>query len=157
MNVKVLPGLLMAALALAACSHPSPWKEYVYADQHFAVAFTAPPKAGKEMGPFLAEMNDGKTDLGVTAACNLPPGANPAQLVDSATERTRENGTVHDITAITLGQTAGRQMLVDQASGPTVTQRVFVKNGCLYLVFAASKDGPKSEAVTRFLDSFRFL
>jgi hypothetical protein len=157
MKAKALWSLAVVALALAACARPSPWKQYVYGDQHFAAAFPAPPKVGKEMGPLLAEMNDGKIDLGVTAACAIPPGTDADHVIESAIQRTGENGTVHDIATITLGGTTGRQMLVDQAGGPTVTQRIFVKNGCLYLVFAAAKDGPKSEAVSHFLDSFRFL
>jgi hypothetical protein len=157
MNMKVLWSLAVAALALAACSRPAPWKEYAYADQQFAVAFPAPPKSGKELGPLLTEMNDGKMDFGVTAACNIPPDADPANILASATQRTAENGHVHDTTMIALSGATGRQMLIDQANGPTVTQRLFVRNGCLYVIFAASKDGPNSEAVTRFLSSFRFL
>ncbi|MEI9888531.1 MAG: hypothetical protein WDN08_18930 [Rhizomicrobium sp.] len=51
----------------------------------------------------------------------------------------------------------GREMLVDRAGATTVRQRIFVKGGCLYLVFASATGGAEDARVAQFLDSFRLL
>jgi hypothetical protein len=149
-------GLLAALLVLSACSAGATWTEYVYKDRHFAVAFTAPPKASGD-GPFLVEESDGSVDFGVSAQCNIVTDKSPDQMLSAAIEASRLNGTVRNVTYTATGQTVGREMLVDRPGTATVRQRIFVNGGCLYLVFAATKDGPDSEAVTHFLDSFRLL
>ena len=152
-----LYGFTAATLLLAACSGGPAWKESVYTDQHFAVAFTAPPKVTKTGNVFLAEENDGTIDLGVTAACGIAPDRSPDDVMADAVARTRANGTVRNVTYTATGQTMGREMLIDRAGATTVDQRIFVKGGCLYLVFGTATGGPDDEQVRHFLDSFRLL
>jgi hypothetical protein len=155
-TMKFMP-LLAAATLLAACSPTATWTDYVYKPQHFAAAFTAPPKVDPDPNPFLVEENDGSVDFGVTAVCNITSGKSPDEMMSDAIEGTRQNGTVRAITYTASGGVMGREMLVDRAGETTVKQRVFVKDKCMYLVFASSKDGPDDAAVTHFLDSFRML
>lgn len=153
----ILAGLAAATLFLAACSGGATWKEYVYNEQHFAAAFTAPPTITKSAGPFLAEENDGTVDFGVTAACGLAGGKSPDETMSEAVDGTRRNGTVRNLVYTASGSVMGREMLVDRTGATTVKQRIFVKGNCLYLVFATTKDGPDDENVAHFLDSFRML
>ena len=155
-NRIALSGLLAASALLAGCSQGGTWTDYIYKEQHFAAAFTAPPKV-TEGAPFLVEENDGSVDFGVTAACNIVTDKTPDQILSDAVEGSRINGTVRNLTYTALGQTMGREMLVDRAGAPTIKQRIFVKDHCLYLVFATTKSGPDDDQAKHFLDSFRFL
>jgi hypothetical protein len=149
--------LLSGAALLAACSPAPTWTDHVYKPQHFAAAFTAPPKVDPDPNPFLVEENDGSFDFGVTAACNIATAKSPDEMMSDAIEGTRQNGTVRSVTYTASGGVMGREMLVDRAGATTVKQRIFVKGNCMYLVFGSSKDGPDDAAVTHFLDSFRML
>lgn len=158
-NIKTMTSAFaIAALGLlGACSPSVAWTDYSYKPQHFAAAFTAPPKVTAGEQPFLVEQNDGEVDFGVTAACNIVTNKNPDQMMADAIEGTRLNGTVRNVVYTALGGTMGREMLVDRTGGPTIKQRLFVHGGCLYLIFAGTKDGADDERVAHFLDSFRFL
>ncbi len=149
-------GLLAASVLLAGCSSSPAWTDYTYKAQHFAAAFTAPPKT-TDGAPFLVEENDGTVDFGVTAACNIVTDKTSDQILSDAVEASRISGTVRNVTYTALDQTMGREMLVDRTDAPTVKQRIFVRDHCLYLVFATTKDGPDDDRVKHFLDSFRFL
>ncbi|MEI9888532.1 MAG: hypothetical protein WDN08_18935 [Rhizomicrobium sp.] len=90
-------GLLAAAL-LSACSPSAAWTEYSYKEQHFAAAFTAPPKVTKGENSLLVEEADGQVDFGVSAACGLTTEQAPDQVMAAAVEATRRNGTVRNLT-----------------------------------------------------------
>ncbi len=74
-----------------------------------------------------------------------------------AIARTRANGTVRNVTYTATGQTMGREMLIDRSGATTVKQRIFVKGGCLYLIFGTATGGPDDDQIKHFLDSFRLL
>ncbi len=156
MAMSTRPALAAALVLLAACSASPDWKEYVYKEQHFAAAFTAPPKSTAANGALLVEQNDGTVDFGVTALCNIAD-KEPDQLMSEAVEGTRAHGTVRNLTYTALGETMGREMLIDRAGATTVRQRIFARGGCLYLVFATAAGGSDDDQVKHFLDSFRLL
>lgn len=147
----------LALALLGGCGQSATWTDYVYKDQHFSAAFTAPPKVTTSDGPFLVEENDGKVDFGVTASCGIVTDKTPDQMMSAVIDGTRLNGTVRAVTYKAVGDTMGREMLVDRKGETTVKQRVFVKGNCLYLVFGSAVGGPDDEEVTHFLDSFKPL
>ena len=153
-NIKTMAVALTALLG--ACSPNATWTDYRYEPHHFAAAFTAPPKAGASENPFLVEQNDGEVDFGVTAACSAVP-KNSDLILSDAIAGTRSSGTVRNVTYVALGQTMGRELMVDRSGAPTVRERLFAKDNCLYIVFATTAGGADDERVAHFLDSFRLL
>ena len=149
-----LAGLLAA---LAGCSSSVTWTEYVYKDQRFAVSFTAPPKASTHPGGFLVEETTDAFDLGAVATCTLSGDKSSDAVLSDAVDAIRTQGTVRNVSYTATGDLVGRVMLVDRLGAPTIKERVFVKGKCLYQVYAADNDGPDSDLVAHFLDSFRLL
>ena len=155
MKQAIIVGGLVAMLA--ACSPGVVWTEYVYKPQHFAVAFTAPPKVTTDRGPLLVEETNSDVDLGVTAACSIVGGKSSDQVLADTVEGTRSSGTVRNLTYTAIGQNVGRELFIDRPGLATVKERIFVQGNCLYLVFASSTGGTDDDRVTHFLDSFRLL
>ena len=155
-DFKTMTAALSLTALLGACSPSAIWTDYTYKPHHFAAAFTAPPKAGPGDNPFLVEENDGEVDFGVTVACAAAP-KNSDLILSDAIVGTRSSGTVRNVTYVALGQTMGREFMVDRAGASTVRERIFAKDNCLYIVFATTAGGADDERVAHFLDSFRLL
>ena len=154
----------MAVAALSLCvglcgaaSAADGWKDYTYKPQHFAASFPAPPTIINENGSFLARDVTDPPGLTAVAACILPPGLTPAQIVSNAIENSRMNGKIRDLTDVALGPVKGKAMVVDRIDGSTVRQRIFSRDGCLYVVFGTIVKGHDEKPVTRFLDSFKLI
>ena len=163
MRFLAAAALGLALLGLGACTPPM--KEYAYPAWGFAAAFQSDPVVtdepasadGSRPHTLLVEASSGGRDFAVTATDASQASNSPDEMLSQAPQLVANSmgGTVDTTTYVATGAVVGREVRINKAGKPMMVLRVFVSNGRLYQVGAASVLGLGDPAVKTFLDSFR--
>jgi hypothetical protein len=167
LRLAAMACLVLSAYVASVSAQSSDWKEYVYADDGFAVSFPSEPTLTKSMIPLKiggeAEMHQYLVDAGGGYSFLADVGYAPSGDVYSLTAA--RDGMVNAVKGklvsempISLGNYPGLQVEIE-AQGFHVRARLYIvgERRLYELISGADSDKPISLDTTRFFASFRLL
>jgi hypothetical protein len=159
----------LIAISVVACSRD---EKVVSEDGRFSAVFPGPPKTSSlpvQSGDVTVTMNMVGVENGpasyIVSTVDYPQGTLSGKPVDAAFQSIVDGtvgnvrGTLRSAAPITLGDTTGREVLIDvTAKNLAVHERIFIIGDRLYQVMYGGPAGTESApSATRFLNSFKLL